>query len=110
MGNQYNSLQLLVSQKDKELMTIKAAEYDKVDVIKQLADVDGKNKFMRQDNERLMNKVVEMEKMAVMHQTDIEKMKGKVANKDRQSQQLNQQHNQNLEQFDSKFDSMHRQL
>jgi hypothetical protein len=34
-----------VARKDKELLTIKAGEFDKVDVVKQLAEAEGRQNF-----------------------------------------------------------------
>ena len=55
--NKFDSLQLKISEKDKELMSIKANEYDKVDVIKQLAEVEGKQTFLANDNDRLKDRL-----------------------------------------------------
>jgi hypothetical protein len=50
-------LKQLISSKDKELLEIKAKEYDKVDVIKAQAESEGKIKFLNNENERLNSKV-----------------------------------------------------
>ena len=50
---QINSLKEIVMSKDKEIMQIKAHEYDKVDIIKELAAFEGKNKSLTEENDRL---------------------------------------------------------
>ena len=41
LGRQLNTLQQIVGAKDKELMMVKAQEFDKVDIIKKLAETEG---------------------------------------------------------------------
>ena len=42
-------------------MTMKAHEYDKVDIIKQQAESEGKIKFLSEENDRLKCQVAQLE-------------------------------------------------
>jgi len=43
----------LITQKDTELLTVKAQEYDKVDIIKTLAEMEAKYKLLNDEKDML---------------------------------------------------------
>lgn len=58
---QQNSLKQVVIAKDKEIMAIKAHEYDKVDMIKALAESEAKNKVIGEELDRKSKIVIDLE-------------------------------------------------
>ena len=56
-----DSLKQIVTEKDREIMTIKAHEYDKVDIIKAQAESEGKIKFLSEETDRLKSQVSQLE-------------------------------------------------
>ena len=51
----------MIVQKEKELLEIKAKEYDKVDVIKVMAELEAKCKVLTDENEKLLKQKEQIE-------------------------------------------------
>ena len=107
LKGQHESLRGLVAKKDKELMMIKAGEFDKVDVIKQLAEAEGKQNYLGQENERLKLRLQEAEERADHMESELERVGQLLRTRESETRELSRHHNSNLEQFDAKFDTLH---
>lgn len=99
-----------MAKKDKELLTIKAGEFDKVDVIKSLAEAEGKQNYLASENERLKEQVRSAQETVHNLQEELDMMRQVVQTKEQEVKELAIHHETNLEQFDSKFDTLHQQL
>jgi chromosome segregation ATPase len=100
----------MMANKDKELMMIKAAEYDKVDVLKKLAESEGQQHIYGLEVDRLKQVIYDAELKTKIKDKEISSLKDAINAKDQEKRHFNHQNQVNFDQFDTKFDSLHNQL
>ena len=91
-------------------MAVKAQEYDKVDILKQVGEYESKYTLVQEQKEHI-NKIREqlMEENKQL-KDEAKQLNRQIDDCQIEIQALKVNHNQNLDQFDSKFDELHRQL
>ena len=91
-------------------MTVKAKEYDKVDIIKKVAELEGKNRAMQQENDKHIHQKSVDELNFDSLKSENKQLMAVLEQNQQEIQVLKSNHDSNLDQFDSKFDELQQKV
>ena len=100
----------VVAEKDKEVLAVKAQEYDKVDIIKKLTEAESRIKFLEEDKERATGHLKKAEADGEKAKSENLGLREALQRNHAEMERLRAGHDQNIEQFDIKFEQLHAQM
>lgn len=100
----------IIIQKDKEILSVKAKEYDKVDIIKKVAELEGRIKALTHENEKYLQQKATDELNYESLQTENNQLIQSLEQYQQEILVLKSNHDQNLDDFDNKFDDLQQKV